>query len=82
MIACLTALLVAGVVIAVLSAGHSSARGCIDYSFPYSVGGQEVYACGGQARETCLSPGQAGNGTPQTRAAVVAACRRAGLPVG
>jgi len=37
-----SAVLVVAVVISLLTAGHSSSRGCIDFGFPYSTGGQEV----------------------------------------
>lgn len=74
--------LVVVVVIAISSAGRSSANGCIDVTIPYSLGGQEVYACGVHARSTCASVGSSGGFTGAAGRAVAAECRKAGLPVG
>lgn len=64
------------IVIAVGTGGHASSPGCIDFSFAYSVGGQEVYRCGPAARRTCTSASSSYSG--QTLAAVRRACRTAG----
>lgn len=70
------------VVIAVLSAGHSTGNGCVDVNIPYSIGGQEIYRCGSAARKMCRSVGTPGGYTQAAGRAVATECRKAGLPVG
>ena len=70
------------VVVAVVSSGHSTGAGCIDFTVPYSVGGQEFFRCGEQARRTCRRVGQLGGFAGQAAAAVATECRKVGLPVG
>ena len=77
-----TLLLVLGIVISLLVAGHKSSAGCIDFAFPYSTGGQEVYRCGASARATCATARTPGGYTADTERAIERACRTAGLPVG
>jgi hypothetical protein len=76
------AVLVTIVIVAISSAGHTSARGCVDVTIPYSLGGQEIYACGARARSICGSVGSAGGFTGPAGRAVATECRKAGLPVG
>lgn len=75
-------LLAVAVVASLLSAGHTTSRGCIDFAFPYSTGGQDVYRCGSDARRTCGEALQPGGYTGQTQVALLRACRKAGLPIG
>lgn len=76
------AALAAVVVVAIVASGHSTARGCIDVTIPYSVGGQELYRCGAAARRTCASVGSSGGFSGRAGRAVAVQCRKAGLPVG
>ena len=76
------AVLTAIVIFAVSSGGHSSARGCVDVTIPYSLGGQEIYKCGAQARLLCASVGSPTGFTGAAGRAVAAECRKAGVPVG
>jgi|SRR5579884_157677 len=76
------ALLVLIVVIALLSAGRTSANGCIYVTIPAATGAQEINQCGAAARSTCASAEAPGAFSPQSAAAIAAACRKAGLAVG
>jgi hypothetical protein len=78
----LTAALVVVVVVAVVSTGHSSGNGCIDVNIPYSIGGQEFYKCGAQARAMCSAVDTPAGFSGKAGAAVAAECRKAGLRVG
>lgn len=69
------------VAISLATAGKSSSHGCIYATIPGVVGAQQVDQCGASARETCASARRPGAFTPQAADVVVAACRRAGLPV-
>ncbi len=81
-VAAACAALILAVVIAVATAGHSSAGGCIDVNISYSVGGQELYRCGSAARETCATVGRPDGFSGAAGQAVATECRKAGLPVG
>ncbi|MHB1537894.1 MAG: hypothetical protein ACYCUM_04930 [Solirubrobacteraceae bacterium] len=64
-----------------LSSGAGSRplpRGCISVTFPSTVGGATLSACGTRARNDCAHPARSSLGTP--RAALQAACARAKLP--
>jgi len=76
------AVLVLVVAISLASAGRSSAKGCIDVTIPYAVGGVEYYRCGAAAREMCSEVGAPGGFSAASARAVGAECRKAGLPVG
>jgi hypothetical protein len=76
------AALIAVVVIALATAGHSSGGGCIDVTIPYSIGGQEFYKCGAAARTMCAQVGQPSGFSGPAGQAVATECRKAGLPVG
>jgi hypothetical protein len=77
------ALLTAAVAVVVVIASTSGSHlrpGCIEVTFPSTLGGAVMHACGSQARRTCAapaeSPGLAANG------ALREACRRAALSYG
>jgi hypothetical protein len=74
---CLLTAVVVLAAVALTSAPRDRA-GCIDLTFPSSLGGANVYACGQRAREQCASP----RSIPLPARVVAFACRRAGLPVG
>ncbi len=76
------AALIVVVAISLLSAGHSTANGCVDVTIPGSLGGQELYRCGAAAREMCQFAGTAGGYTANAGRAVAVECRKAGLRVG
>jgi hypothetical protein len=69
-------------VVALGTAGKSSARGCIYATIPGAVGAQEIDQCGAEARDTCQSAANPSSFTPQAARVVEAECRKAGLPVG
>ena len=53
-------------------------EGCIDVTFPSTLGAANMHACGGRARSICATPGArvaASIGEP-----LRASCRRAGYP--
>jgi hypothetical protein len=77
--ACVAAALIALGVYAA-SSGAPARADCIGVTFPSTLGGAELHACGGQARRICAS-GAVGayKGIEQE---LGAACRRAGFPLG
>lgn len=77
-----TAALAVAVIVAVATAGHSTGGNCIDFTLPYSIGGQEFFQCGAQARTTCRSVGQPGGFVGPAGATVATQCRKVGFPVG
>ena len=71
----LTVLIVGAVVLA-LSAGSKVHRGgCMEVTFPSTLGAARIEQCGGKARALCAHPGR----LPHLRPQVEAACRRAGI---
>jgi hypothetical protein len=58
-----------------------SGHGCIDVSAATVIGGSELYRCGAAARAVCAAPGQADREFASFQRALVAACRKARLPV-
>jgi hypothetical protein len=77
-----TAALAVVVVVAVATAGHSTGGRCIDFTVPYSVGGQEFFQCGTRARTTCRSVGQPRGFQGPAAAVVATQCRKVGFAVG
>lgn len=64
-----------------LASGSGSSKlpaGCISVTFPSTVGGATVHACGSKARADCASPGSSSLGTPVD--VLREACERAKLP--
>ena len=78
-IAAVAAILI-GVVIALALPGPKSSRGCIYLTVAGAVGAQYVYHCGAAARDLCATA--ANPRANQGGAALIAECRKAGLPVG
>jgi hypothetical protein len=74
--------LVVVLVISFASSGPSSKSGCIYATIPAATGAQQVHQCGAAARATCQSAQTPGAFTAQAAQAIVAECRKAGLPVG
>ncbi|HSO98003.1 MAG TPA: hypothetical protein VLP43_03555 [Solirubrobacteraceae bacterium] len=80
--ALITAALTVVVVIALVTGGHSTSRGCVNVNLPYSTGGSNFYGCGARARDLCATVGRPGTFTGPVVNTVAAECRKAGLPVG
>jgi hypothetical protein len=59
-----------------LSSGAPARADCIDLTFPSTLGGARLHACGPQARDVCASPGPYRGIGDELRAA----CRHAGFP--
>ena len=78
----LVAALGVAVVIALSTAGRSSASGCIHVTIPAATGAQEINECGATARYTCASVLVPGAFTPEAAQTIATACRKARLPVG
>ena len=79
-VAAIAGIALAALVIA-LASGSGSTKlpaGCISVTFPSTVGGATVHACGEKARSDCASPASSSLGTP--RDALREACARARLP--
>jgi hypothetical protein len=81
-IAAAAAILAAAAVVAVIaSTGGSGLRaGCIEVTFPSTLGAAVTRQCGSTARASCAAPAQ--NPGLAAHGALRAACRRAGLPYG
>lgn len=81
-IAAVVSLLVATVVlVAVVSTnGSRLGRGCIEVTFPSTLGAAAQHACGARARNVCANP--AANPALADKGALREACRGAGLPYG
>ena len=73
------AALAIALIVALALPGKKSSNGCIYLTVAGPVGAQYIYHCGAEARRVCSTatrPGAVGG------QALVAECRKAGLPVG
>lgn len=77
LLACL-ALALAGLGVYALTSGAPARVDCIQITFPSTLGGAELNACGERARFTCAHPG-AYRASAQ---ALRESCRKAGFPFG
>ena len=68
-----------GLVIALALPAPKSSHGCIYLTIAGPVGAQYVYHCGADARAVCATA--ATPGASQGGSALIAECRKAGLPV-
>jgi len=75
------ALLTFALLISLVVAGPSSANGCIYVTVPAATGAQQIDQCGAEARSTCESARMPGAFTTGAAQSIVAACRKARLPV-
>ncbi len=78
----LLAALVVGLTISFTNSGHSTGHGCVDVTFAYITGGQELYKCGAAARATCSAVGAPGGYGGDAGRALATECRKVGLRVG
>ncbi|MBV8988023.1 MAG: hypothetical protein JO372_05615 [Solirubrobacterales bacterium] len=76
------AAVLAAVVIALASSGHTSGNGCVYVTYAGIIGAQQLDACGASARTVCRDLGTSRGFTGPAVPQVAAACRKAGLPVG
>lgn len=76
------AALLLAVVIALVTAGQPSARGCINATIPAATGAQQISECGATARATCASARAPGAFTVQAAETIASECHKAGLSVG
>jgi hypothetical protein len=78
---CVALLLAAGTVIGIVAAstgGKPLAAGCIEVTFPSTLGAAAVHPCGARARTMCASPGE--NPGLAEHGALREACEKAGIP--
>ena len=80
--AAVTAVIVVGVVIALVAGGQSSGNGCVHAIFPGPVGAEQVNQCGSGARTLCATLRSSGQYGPEAVRTIAAECRRARVPVG
>lgn len=78
-IACMLAAIVALVIVASANAPKHRA-GCIEVTFPSTLGAAVTHACGTKAKQMCAQPAE--NPGLAVHGLLQAACRRAGLPYG
>lgn len=81
-IAACTVLVAAFAVVAVVAEtkGTDGRAGCIEVTFPSTLGAAAVHPCGAQARAMCANPAQ--NPALAAQGRLLDACRQAGLPYG
>jgi hypothetical protein len=81
-VAAVVSLLVATAVLVVVvsTSGSKLGKGCIEVTFPSTLGAAARHECGARARSTCANP--AANPALADRGALREACRGAGLPYG
>lgn len=80
---CVAVLALAGTVVGVVVATTTSkslAPGCIEVTFPSTLGAAAVHPCGARARAVCASPAE--NPGLAEHGALREACGRAGIPYG
>ncbi len=75
-------LLAVGVVVAVASTGPSSGNGCLHLTIPGQLARRRSTSAGAPPRTRAPAYGQPGTFSSLARQDVVAACRKAGLPLG
>jgi hypothetical protein len=79
--AAVSLLIAVAVLVAVVSTGGSKlGAGCIEVTFPSTLGAAAQHACGAKARGICANPAQ--NPALADKGALREACRKAGLPYG
>lgn len=78
----LVTVLAVAIVVAVGTAGRTSANGCLHLTLPAATGAQDVNECGAVARNTCATVLEPGAYTQLGQSLLSTGCRRAGLPVG
>jgi predicted carbohydrate-binding protein with CBM5 and CBM33 domain len=61
---------------------RKTTHGCVDFDYTTMIGGAEMYKCGTEAKALCLTPRSRESLDANFQASLVAACRKAGLPVG
>jgi hypothetical protein len=76
------AVLIVVLVVSLATAGHSTGNGCINVNIPSSLGNQNFYRCGAQAKAMCATVGAPGGLTGVAGRAVAGECRKVSLPVG
>jgi hypothetical protein len=74
-----TALVVAVTIISLTSHDGKSGRGCLNFTYPIVMGGEQFHACGAQAKKYCISPPKLGGLANGLTDRLKAACREAGL---
>jgi hypothetical protein len=82
-VAAAAVVLVAAVLVAIVAVSTDSAKlgeGCIEVTFPSTLGAAAQHACGAKARDICAHPGE--NPALADKGALREACRKAGLPYG
>jgi len=67
--------LVAAGIIALYTTASGPRRGCVEVTFPSTLGAAQIEKCGAKAREFCANPHE----IPSLEAQVREACRRAGI---
>lgn len=75
-------MLVVVVVVSLATAGHRTGNGCVNVNITSSLGNQNYYKCGAEARAMCAATGTAGGLTGLAGRAVATECRKVSLPVG
>jgi hypothetical protein len=73
--------LVAALAISLSTTGPTSGGGCIYLTIAAATGAQQIHQCGPTARATCGSATILGSFANQAGPGLIAACRKAGLPV-
>lgn len=78
---CVTTLLVVGMAVGIVSVttgGKALAPGCVEVTFPSTLGAAAAHPCGARARAMCASPAE--NPGLVEHGALREACEKAGIP--
>jgi hypothetical protein len=78
----LVAALIVVVALSLVTGGHSSGNGCVNFGLPSTLGGSEIYRCGEEAQALCGTVGKHEGVTGTTGKVLAAECRKAGIVVG
>jgi len=76
----LIAIVVAATIFSLTSHQGKSAHGCLNFTYSFAMGGEQLDECGAQARHLCASPPSLGGLGKPLAAKLQVECRKAGLP--
>ncbi len=80
--ALVTAIVVGLTIASLTSHDGKSGHGCLNFTYPTVMGGEQFHACGAQAKKYCASPPKLGGLANGLTARLKLACREAGIAAG
>lgn len=73
-------IVVAATVFSLTTHQGKSGHGCLDFTYPMAMGGEDLHECGAQAKHLCASPPNFGGLGRPLAAKLPGECREARLP--